>query len=114
MWSPKLYACLVFFSVNFIITFAKFHYFPSDSCHTPKDKSRLDEPDYVNLPPTRDFTPIKFQLDYSQNTTLSPSRSYDSALNNIKDLEQPITPVKDKYGITLHSPIYVMLCFCQI
>ena len=52
--------------------------------------------DYVNIPDySQDFTPIKTQTDY-QSTTLSPSRSYDSALNNIKPLEMQETPVKEK------------------
>lgn len=43
----------------------------------------------------QDFTPIKSLTEY-EGAGLSPSRSYDSALDNIKTIEKQTTPVREK------------------
>lgn len=65
-----------------------------DMPKTPKASHRK-ELNYSNLGPTADFTPIKLGSDY-KNSALSPCRSYDSALNDIKALEKQSTPVHEK------------------
>ncbi|XP_067935041.1 maternal embryonic leucine zipper kinase-like isoform X2 [Watersipora subatra] len=69
------------------------------------DSAKNSSHDYMLIPEySQDFTPIKSQSEY-QNSTLSPSRSYDSALDSIKTTDFLDTPVKEK-AMSLESSLH--------
>ncbi|KAF6025755.1 MELK [Bugula neritina] len=67
-----------------------------DAVDLPKTPvAKLCKPGSNGYGLAQDFTPIKSLTEY-EGSGLSPSRSYDSALDNIKTIEKQTTPVREK------------------